>query len=181
MSETDSRTDGALVDAINRGDQSASEALYLRYGDWVYRLAWRFTGDCDLALDVRQETFVYIFAKSPRLVLTARMTTFLYPVVKNLAVAARRKQRRYDSDEKVILSLPARATPEGNSRAELALVLAALPGAQREVLLMRFVDDMEIREIASVLGIPEGTVNSRLHYALQTLRNDARTRDYFGV
>lgn len=179
MSEIDSMSDEALVDAINCGDQSASEALYQRYSEWVYRLAWRFTGDRDLALDVRQETFLYLFAKSPRLVLTAHMTTFLYPVVRNLAVAARRKQRRYTSDEQVILSLPARQEAEIPSRTELALALSAIPEAQREVLLMRFVDDMEIRDIALALRIPEGTVNSRLHYALRTLRNDDRTRKYF--
>ncbi len=106
MHETDSRSDEALVEGTNHGEQTASEALYRRYAGWVYRLAWRFTGDRDLALDVRQETFLYLFAKSPRLVLTARMTTFLYPVVRNLAVAARRKQRRYASDEQVILGLP---------------------------------------------------------------------------
>jgi RNA polymerase sigma-70 factor (ECF subfamily) len=176
-----SRTDEALIQGINRGDPSASEALYRRYSGWVYRLAWRFTGDRDLALDVLQETFAYLLAKSPRLSLTSRMTTFLYPAVKNLAIAARRKQRRYASNEEVILSLPAREPQPGSSRAELAAALSALSEAQREVLLMRFVEDMEIREIAAALRIPEGTVNSRLHYALQALRTDERTRRYFGV
>jgi RNA polymerase sigma-70 factor (ECF subfamily) len=179
MPEADSRNDETLIEAINRGDQSASAALYERYSDWVYRLAWRFTGDREPALDVLQETFVYLLAKAPRLSLTSKMTTFLYPVVKNLAIAARRKQRRYASDEAVILSLPEREVQRGASRAELAAALSALPEAQREALLMRFVDDMEIREIAAALGISEGTVNSRLHYALQTLRSDERTRQYF--
>ena len=67
----------------------------------------------------------------------------------------------------------------GGSRAELAAVLAVLPGEQREVILMRFVDDMKIVEIAKALNIPVGTVKSRLHNALQALRHDRRTRDYF--
>jgi len=180
MDETDPRADQELIEAINRGDRTASEALYRRYSGWIYRLAWRFTGDRDLALDVLQETFAYLLTKPPRLTLTSKMTTFLYPTVKNLAIAARRKARRYASDEQVILSLPSR-DEDTPSRAELAAALSALPEAQREVLLMRFVDDMELREIAAALKIPEGTVNSRLHYALEALRGDERTRRHFGI
>ena len=60
-----------------------------------------------------------------------------------------------------------------------AAVLGILPDAQREVLLMRFIDGMSLQEIAEALNIPLGTVKSRLHNALQTLRSDRRTRDYF--
>ncbi len=65
------------------------------------------------------------------------------------------------------------------SRAELAAALGLLEDRQREVLLMRFVDDMSLKEIAAALKIPLGTVKSRLHHALQRLREDARTRAYF--
>ena len=65
------------------------------------------------------------------------------------------------------------------SRSELSAVLAILPDQQREVLLMRFVDDMSLQEIAAALDIPLGTVKSRLHNSLQILRSDRRTQDYF--
>ena len=61
----------------------------------------------------------------------------------------------------------------------LAAVLAGLNEAQREIVLMRFVDGMSLKEIAGALDVPLGTVKSRLHHALQALRNDRRTRDYF--
>jgi RNA polymerase sigma-70 factor (ECF subfamily) len=64
-------------------------------------------------------------------------------------------------------------------RSELTAVLAGLNEAQREIVLMRFVDGMSLKEIADALDVPLGTVKSRLHHALQTLRNDRRTRDYF--
>ena len=67
----------------------------------------------------------------------------------------------------------------GASRAELAAALGALTAEHREVVLMRFVDDMSLDEIAGALAIPPGTVKSRLHRALETLRNDPRTREYF--
>jgi RNA polymerase sigma-70 factor (ECF subfamily) len=57
--------------------------------------------------------------------------------------------------------------------------LAALPEAQREVLLMRFVDGMSLQEIAAALSIPEGTVKSRMHNALSALKSDPCVRSYF--
>lgn len=82
----DDRSDEALVAALNAGDTSAFDAVYYRYRDWVVRLAYRFTANNEDALDELQETFAYLFRKFPGFVLTARMTTFLYPVVKNLSL-----------------------------------------------------------------------------------------------
>jgi len=175
----DQRSDEALVAALNRGDTSAFDALYYRYRDWVLRLAHRLSGNADDALDVLQETFSYLFRKFPGLVLSARMTTFLYPVVKNLSIAARRKRERYPSDQGVPDPPANESVRPEQARAELSAALASLPEAQREVLLMRFVDDMSLLEIAGALGIPEGTVKSRLHNAIATLRTDRRVREYF--
>jgi RNA polymerase sigma-70 factor (ECF subfamily) len=105
------------------------------------------------------------------------MTTFLYPVVKHLSLNLRRR-RRPGADEEILLALPDPAVPP-TPRAELAAALAALSEEQQEVVLMRFVDDMSLDEIATALDVPTGTVKSRLHRALETLRRDPRTRDYF--
>ncbi len=173
-------SDQELIELVNQGDPDAFEALYRRYRDWVYRLAWRFTGNQQDALDVLQETFLYLLGKFPGFSLTASMTTFLYPVVKHLSLALRSKNRRFTTNEEILSELPAPVSKEtGRSRSELAAVLTVLPDEQREVLLMRFVDDMSLKEIATALNIPIGTVKSRLHHALRTLRHDRRTRDYF--
>ena len=169
-----------LIELVNEGDPDAFGVLYRRYRDWVYHLAWRFTGNQQDALDVLQETFIYLLGKFPGFSLTASMTTFLYPVVKHLSLTLRSKNRRFTSDEEILRELPAPASKETqSSRSELADVLTVLPDEQREVLLMRFVDDMTLQEIATALNIPIGTVKSRLHHALQRLRHDRRTRDYF--
>ena len=173
-------SDHELIESANRGDSDAFDVLYYRYRDWVYRLAWRFTGNRADALDVLQETFTYLLGKFPGFELTAAMTTFLYPVVKHISVAVRRKSRRFASDDELLDELAAPASQQAErSRCELAAVLAVLPEAQRAVLLMRFVDGMNLLEIASALEIPLGTVKSRLHHALRALRDDRRTRDYF--
>lgn len=193
----DVRTDQELIDAAGRGEKAAFDALYERHRDWVYSLACRFV-DRETAADVVQEVFVYLLRKiagaAPGFRLTAKMTTFLYPAVKNSALAIKRKQRRYvGRDEGVLEFLPARAG--GGMRAgaagggagtvgasldgdqTLAALLEAvrrLPVGQQEVLLMRVVDGMSVAEVAAALEIPEGTVKSRLHLALAGLRGDER-------
>lgn len=170
--------DEELIALANAGHAEAFEALYHRYRDWVYRLAWRFTGHHEDTLDVLQETFTYLLKKLPGLQLTASMTTFLYPVVKHLSLNIRRRRSPSQVDEAALREVPG---PERQpvSRAELSAALAALPEEQREVVLMRFVDEMSLVEIASALSIPLGTAKSRLHNALRKLRDDRRTRDYF--
>ena len=176
----DPRSDQQLVAAINAGEGAAFDALYFRYRDWVVRLAHRFTGHGDDALDVLQETFAYVFRKFPGFRLTASMTTFLYPVVRNLSIAARKKRTRLvlGNDAGADAVAPATSDPAAD-RAELRVVLDGLPEAQREVLLMRFVDGMNLAEIGDALAIPEGTVKSRLHNALRTLRADPRVKRFF--
>jgi RNA polymerase sigma-70 factor (ECF subfamily) len=184
MSSPDPRTDDQLVEAGNRGDETALAALYLRHRDWVLSLALRFTRDRDEALDVMQEAFLYLFGKFPGLVLRARVTTLLYPAVKNLALARRRKAARREGAPGARLAgedagQAVAPDPGPEMRGDVGAAVGSLPDGQREVLLMRVVDGMGVAEIAVALTIPEGTVKSRLHHALATLRGDPRTRRHF--
>jgi RNA polymerase sigma-70 factor (ECF subfamily) len=173
-------SDRELIDLANKGDSEAFERLYYRYRDWVYRLAWRITGNRADALDVLQETFTYLLSKFPGFELTSSMTTFLYPVVRHISITISSKKNRIKTEEDMLdESIAATSQETDLSRSELAAVLAIVPEEQREVLLMRFVDDMSLQEIAVALDIPIGTVKSRLHNSLRTLRNDHRTQNYF--
>jgi RNA polymerase sigma-70 factor (ECF subfamily) len=176
--DEDPRADQDLVAAANAGDASAFDALYHRYKHWVVSLATRFTGDADLALDVLQETYLYLLSKFPGFRLTSRLTTFLYPAVKNLSIAHRRKTARLGGvDPEVLGQIAGPPTPA--QPGELATVVGGLPETHREVVLMRFVDGLSLEEIATALGIPVGTVKSRLHNALNTLRADPRVQKFF--
>ena len=174
--------DAELVAAINQGSHAAFEALYRRHRDWTVNLACRFTGDEALALDVMQETFLYLLRKFPGFELRASLRTFLYPAVRNLSIAARRKAGRCQAgsgEEDLLATLPApKVVASGNS--DLNAVLAGLTEEQREVLLLRFVDGLSLEEIAVAMEIPLGTVKSRLHNTLKLLRENPRTRELFG-
>ena len=177
----DPRSDLALVAAINDGEADAFEALYRRHRDWVVALAHRFTGDRDLALDVMQETFLYLLGKFPGFRLTANLKTFLYPAVRNLSIAARRKSERYRTTASELALVEAAPAAENTQKEgdELAAVLGSLSDEQREVLRLRFVDELSLNEIAGAMNIPLGTVKSRLHHGLETLRRDERTKNLF--
>jgi RNA polymerase sigma-70 factor (ECF subfamily) len=178
--ESDSRSDLELVAAANGGDSAAFGILYLRYRDWVVGLALRFTDDESLALDVLQETFLYVLRKFPGFRLTANFKTFLYPAVKNLAIASKTKARRYQTTEAEMALVEVTPAPQaGGSRDDLRHVLRPLSEEHREVLLLRFVDGLDLAEIACALHVPVGTVKSRLHNALARLRADPETKRFF--
>jgi RNA polymerase sigma-70 factor, ECF subfamily len=180
VTSNDPRSDLELIAALNKGDAGAFDGLYYRYRDWVHRLAYRFAQNDQDALDVLQETFAYLARKFPGFKLTAAMTTFLYPVVKNSAIAIRRKKRREPALDPA--SVPEAAAPDDAARGgegDLERLMGRLPDQQRDVLLMRFVDGLALEEIAQILGVPLGTVKSRLHNALATLREDPNVRRYF--
>ena len=177
----DPRTDSQLVEAINAGDVDAFETLYRRHRDWVVKLAYRFTADRELSLDVMQETFAYVLAKFPGFELTARFTTFLYPVVRHLAIGEQQKARRRNvtGDSPREAAAPADSTTAADVRDELAVVMGRLSEDHREVVLMRFVDGFSLDQISQALRVPLGTVKSRLHHAIRALRIDPKVRKYF--
>lgn len=186
----DTRTDLELVAAVNSGDWGAFDALYYRHKDWTFRLAWRFCTNESDAADAVQEVFVYLArkfrggdgGKGAGLELRAGMTSLLYPAVKHTALALKRKRVRLNvlAEEIEIPAPPAGEEPSAK-RAELAAVLGGLSDAHREILLMRFVDDMTLEEIARALAIPLGTAKSRLHHAVAAVRENGRVMRYLGV
>jgi RNA polymerase sigma-70 factor (ECF subfamily) len=173
----DKRSDAELVEMCNSGSRDeaikAFETLYRRHKDFVLRVANRYVRDTDQAMDVLQETFSYLLKKfpppGPGLELSAKLTTFLYPVAKNSAITAARKAERYPSSGIDPDSLTAEVqTPDS----DIETLLSDLPAERREVVLLRFVDDMPLQDIAAALDIPLGTVKSRLHLAIRQLREN---------
>ena len=170
-----------LVELINSGEEGVFDLLYSRYRNWVVETAFRWTADPDASLDVLQETFLYLARKFPGFELRCQMKTFLYPVIKNLSLKMVAKNRRYEQSEaamKVLESMPAESGPEPSSET-LGRLLDSLSPPLREAVWLRYVDDLQMDEVAAALDIPVGTVKSRIHAALAILRNHPLARKYF--
>ncbi len=168
-SEPDDRT---LVVRANGGDRAAFDLLYSRHRGWVLGLAWRLTGSEADALDVLQESFLYFFGRFPGFELTSSLRAYLFPLVKHQAVSLMRRRRK-------VVSLEAeneagRAEPEPTYQphpsSDTEKRLQSLSEGHREVVRLRFFLGMKMQEIAEAMGLPPGTVKSRLHHALRQLR-----------
>lgn len=176
MSELDP-TDADLITAIQRGDPSAFDQLYARHRQWVYRLAYRFTGHDADAWDVLQEAFLYLAKRLPALHLTASLRTLLFPAVKNLAIKANAKRRKLIAGDALLGALPSSPAAAGNE--DLLQALQALEPQQRQLIVLRYIDDLSIAEIADILSLPEGTVKSRLFHAHRAIRDNKTLQRYF--
>lgn len=181
----DDRPDPLLLEAIRAGGRGAHDAfaaLYHRYRDWVFAVARRACrGDDDVAADMTQEVFLYLLRRlpEPSFTLGCQLKTYLYPAIRHVALGQLQRRGRMAPLDEDAAPLAAPADPATDTDA-LSALLARLPSGQREVLLLRFVDGLPLAEIAQALGVPLGTVKSRLHLALAALREDPATHDLLG-
>jgi RNA polymerase sigma-70 factor (ECF subfamily) len=162
-----------LIQRASRGDPRAERAIYDAHVDRVFRLAYRMTGDQELAEDLTQETFVRAFAKITDFRGDAALSTWLHTIATRTVLSGLRKVRRLHDHEVETEELP--EPPQRPARdAELRLVLDAaidaLPEDMRVVFLMHDLEGFKHHEIGAGLGISPGTSKSRLHRARAWLR-----------
>ena len=162
-------------------EPDAFAVLFNRYADDIHRYAARRLGT-EAADDLMADTFVIAFQQRRRYDLArTHARPWLYGIVTNLVGQHRRAEaRRLAALSRVATAAPAEGEPledrvaarvsaEG-SRAQLAGALAALPARHRDVLLLIAWGDLDYAEAAEALGVPVGTVRSRLHRARTRLR-----------
>ena len=162
----------ALVRAIAGGDEVALGALYDEYGGLLLAIGTRIIGDRNRTEDILHDVFLEVWKKahtydagraSVRSWLLLRMRSRCIDYVKSAAVARR---RALDDDRRAAPDDPERAVDTGR----VGALLATLPEEQRAVLLLGYFRGLSSREIAEELGIPIGTVKSRIAGALKKLR-----------
>lgn len=130
--------------------------------------------------DLVQETFIRLYRYRSRYAPTAKFTTFLYLLARQTRIdALRRSQRRDALHGRVVAETPQEVEPTAVDRGErldLAAALARLSEPMREVVVLAVMQGLTQNEVADVLGIPTGTVKSRLSTALSRLRDDLEGR-----
>lgn len=181
MAELD--TDEYWVERYLAGETKAFDQLVYRTQNRLYASILRIVGSREEAMDVLQETYLKVFRNIHRFERGCPFYSWVYRIAVNQAISSKRRRRhtgqsisaRDESDyleppdpESTDTTLDKLLIHERNSIIEKTL--QSLPAAQRAVLVMCDFDDLRYDEIASVLGIPIGTVRSRIHRAREELR-----------
>ncbi len=164
--------DALLVIRCQAGSRESFDLLIRRWQRRLWRYARRLTGRNDAAWDVTQETWIVVLRQIRKLSDPAWFAAWAYRIVRNKSADhCRRASRQRNLADALTERLRANNDPprEGPGDA-VADALRRLPPDRQELLTLRYGQDLNIIEIAVVLGIPAGTVKSRLHHAREQLR-----------
>jgi RNA polymerase sigma-70 factor (ECF subfamily) len=188
LRESAELSDGAVVDRVLSGETALFELLMRRHNQRLYRAARAILRDDAEAEDVMQQAYVNAYRHLRQFDGRAAFSTWLMRIAVNEAVARARRRGRYaplDSDDRsrieVAVPTGSNLDPErlASSREIGALIEAAvdrLPDGQREVFVLRQIEEMSTAEVAESLGINEAVVKTRLFRARAALRRDLTAR-----
>jgi RNA polymerase sigma-70 factor, ECF subfamily len=193
--------DAALLRQAQNGDRTAYGQIVLTYQDRLYNAVLRMVGDADEASELTQEAFTRGLMKIESFRGEASAYTWLFRIAMNLAISQLRKVQRHrtfsldrpvasngngrhDTEDQASSlvdrvardrSAPPLETLEGRERGEQVLAaLGRLDPEYRAVLVMRDVEGFDYQQMADVLGLPLGTLKSRLFRARLALRDEIK-------
>ncbi len=168
--------EASLIEQAQNGDRNAFGELVRHHYQGVVQVVYRMCGDTGLADDAAQEAFIRAWVNLPSYQPRSNLRNWLYRIAINAAldVLRRRPEERFE-DEEVLKLSSHEASPEATliEKEQNALVqqaIESLPEAARSVIVLREYGGLSYHEISSVLGIPVGTVMSRLNYARNRLK-----------
>ena len=164
-------TDSALMAWIAKGDNTAMQALFVRYRVQVYRFSLRLTNNRETAEDLTSEAFLEAWRHAGKFEGRSKVSTWLLAIVHHLACSAKRRRSTAELDNSVMETLadcsdnPEVATHKRQQNAILAHCLTKLSPAHREVVDLVYYHEKSIGEVAEIVGCPQSTVKTRMHYA----------------
>lgn len=163
----------ALVERARVGDEEAFASLARAAGDRLLAIAYRILRDLGLAEDAVQQTLVLAWRELPTLREVERFDAWLRRLLVHACYREARRGRRWAANVRVLpLDEPARGDDYGDvvARDQLDRGFRRLPPEQRAVFVFHHYLGLTLHEVAAELGVPLGTVKSRLHYATNSLR-----------
>ncbi len=167
-------TDAELIVAIlERDDRGAFAQLVTRHQSKVRTVLRRLTkGDAGLADDLAQEVWIDVLRQLPRLKDAGAFTTWMYRIAHGKAMLDGRRNGRAPATIPDVEWIAEKEddTFSAEDAARIHAGLDQLEPPQREVLVLRFLEELSYDEIGEIVGCPLGTVRSRIHYAKAALR-----------
>lgn len=162
-----------LVERASDGDESAFAELVDLDGDRCYAIAWRILRDAERAQDAVQQAFLLAWRELPRLRDPERFEVWLHRLLVNACYDELRRYRRWSTRMRS-LPIDGPATPDStisvDDRDALDRAFVRLTPEHRTVFVLHHHAGLPLSDVADVVGVPLGTVKSRLHYAIRILR-----------
>lgn len=172
-------SDSQLIEHLQQDNLDALGVLFERYRDRVYRTALVIVRDPAVAEDILQDCFLKVYANARRIDTSRPLAPWLYRVTVNLSYTwlSRGKNNRTPIDSVVDLLVspmkhaPDRLTEQTELRQNVRKAINALSIDQRVVVVLYYLNNLSLQDIAEILDLPIGTVKSRLYYARENLRS----------
>ena len=187
-------TDCDLVSLAITGLEDGFEELVRRYQRPIAAYVYRMVGDYELALDLTQEVFIKIYRSLATYRSEYKFSTWIYTIAHNTAIDYLRRQSwvshglvsKVRGQEHYLHIAGNGLSPEQESeqverRAEIAMVVRRLPAAYRQLIVLRYLLELDHHEIVELSGLPLGTVKNRLFRARGILRHHLVRRGITGV
>lgn len=171
--------DGDLVIRLRQGDIDALAELYEKYRRPIFRVVWAITRDQGVAEDILQESFLRLFTHADQIRTDMPVGPWLYRVAVNQSYTWAQRHGRSSSVLDSVLerltaplvSPPDRLAERREMQETVQQAISKLPFDRQVVVVLFYLENLSLKEIADILQVPEGTVKSRLHYAREALRD----------
>jgi RNA polymerase sigma-70 factor (ECF subfamily) len=180
----DELRDEELMVRVRQGSAEAFSTLYLRHRTRLLSFCFQMLRNWEDAGDILQDAFRYVHSHAETYQPSARFTTYLFHIARNMCIDVLRRRKRWNLQQLDASIEPADpATPPETAlglaeiEAGVKQAMEDLPEPYREVVLLRVASGMAYDEMATVVGSPIGTVKSRLHTGLELLRQLLRKRN----
>ena len=189
LTSGDARTDRELVYAARVGDTLAFDALFYRYRDGIFRLGLAITKDPSAAEEIAVDTFARAHRALARLEPDDSLRPWLYRVAVNLSYNRRPRRNVVlssleDAADETVANeegSPSTLAEQAELRRLVLQSVDALGPKHRIVVVLHYLNGLNLAEIAEVVDCPLGTVKSRLHYALRRLRTHLAAHPELGI
>jgi RNA polymerase sigma-70 factor, ECF subfamily len=180
-------SDGQLIQQLQQGGLESLGELYDRYQRMVYRTALVITGDSDQASDLLQDVFLRLHRFASHIDPARPLEPWLYRMTVNLSYTWIKRNRRWSQPLEDLAewlsgvwTSPQEVVEARDNWDEVQQAVLRLPFSQRVVIVLYYLNDQSLQEIAEILDLPIGTVKSRLHYGRLTLRNSLGVLELVG-
>lgn len=157
-----------LLDGVANKDGAAFQQLYDRFADRVFRYALTILHNRHLAEEIAQETMIAVWNGAHRFAGRSKASTWIFGIARNQALTLLRKEKRADDlpPPNMVQADPAKGVL---AREHVMTAMESLSADHREVVYLTFYEGLSYGEIAKILGIPPGTVKSRMFHAKRKL------------